>query len=372
MLDKYIEKNGKKLRYGFTTGTCAAAGAKAAATSIVMGKSITSVDIMTPKGWLINVPVKEIIREKDYAQYSVVKDGGDDPDMTNGMDILVKVKRNTGTQFKLLGGIGVGKITKPGLSVDVGEYAINPVPRKMIKENIVEIFESLYGVEVEISAPRGIEIAKKTFNPKLGIVGGISIIGTSGIVEPMSEDAIIDSIKLELSVLVNSGTTSVIFSPGNYGRDFCKSISLRTDKLVKTSNYIGIILEEAAKLGVKKILFVGHIGKMIKVAGGIFNTHSKIADGRMETLAANVACRVEDLKLINNIMNSNTTDEAIEYIKEAGQMDVFKDISEKISQKSSGKVFGEIEIGTIVFSNIHGLLGSDETGKKMMEEFKYE
>lgn len=380
MLERYIEKKGKRLRYGYTTGSCAAAATKAACQLLVEvenGEVVKApkeglVQLMTPKGWLLDIPYQLEAVEANAITCSVIKDSGDDPDMTKGIKIYATVTHKTGMEYELTNGKGVGTVTKPGLSVPVGAPAINPVPQKMIREVVEESFETTNGIKVEISAPQGVEIAKKTFNPRLGIVGGISIIGTTGIVEPMSEDAIIDTMKVELSVLVKSGVDTVLLSPGNYGRDFAMSLGLHTNKMVKTSNYIGAILDEAAKLKIKRILWVGHIGKMVKVAGGIFQTHSSMADGRMEILTAHLGVQGASKDLMSQVMTANTTDDAIDMIKDAEEMSVFDTLAKKVSQRSMARVFGDIEIGTVLFSNVHGLLGMDEAGKQLMEAFRDE
>lgn len=381
MLERYIEKKGKKLRCGYTTGSCAAAATKAACIHLLSqmaedtqlnSGSTGIVQLMTPKGWLIDIPYTLESVDKDSVTCSVIKDSGDDIDATKGMKVLSKVKSNTGKDYTLLNGEGVGIVTKAGLSVDVGKPAINPVPQKMIKESVNEILESDIGIEVTISAPEGVEIAKRTFNPKLGVVGGISIIGTSGIVEPMSEEALIDTMRVELSVLAKSGVDTVLLSPGNYGRDFAQGLGLRTNHMIKTSNYIGAILDESEKLEIKNLLWVGHIGKMVKVAGGIFQTHSSMADGRMEILTAYLGALGAPQALLEKVLEANTTDDAITMIKEYDYMHVFKKLAEKVSERSVGRVFGNVEVGTILFSNIHGLLGMDEKGKALMEGFRNE
>ncbi|MBN2897633.1 MAG: cobalamin biosynthesis protein CbiD [Clostridia bacterium] len=380
MLERYVEKNGKKLRCGYTTGSCAAAATKAACQHIV-GQQVETealtlpyqgvVALMTPKGWLIDIPYTLERLEVDFAICSVEKDAGDDIDATRGMKIISAVQCQTGAPYALTNGVGVGTVTKPGLSVDVGQPAINPVPQKMIREAVEEILETTEGVAVEISAPEGIEIAKRTFNPKLGVVGGISIIGTSGIVEPMSEEALIDTMRVELSVLAKSGVDTVLLSPGNYGRDFSISMGLRVDEMVKTSNFIGAMLDEAEKLGIKRLLWVGHIGKMIKVAGGIFHTHSKIADGRMEIMAAYLGVMGAPQALLEAVLKSTTTDDAISKIEDSGYMGVFDLLASRVSARSEERVFGNVEVGTILFSNLHGLLGMDDKGRQLMEVFKH-
>ncbi len=380
MLERYIEKKGKKLRCGYTTGSCAAAATKAACIHLLeqasqdaqLNGSSGVVQLMTPKGWLIDIPYTLESIDENSVTCSVFKDSGDDIDATRGMKIISKVSKKTGKDYSLLSGEGVGTVTKPGLSVAIGKPAINPVPQKMIREAVKDILETDFGVEVVISAPEGVEIAKRTFNPKLGIVGGISIIGTSGIVEPMSEDALIDTMRVELSVLAKSGVDTVLLSPGNYGRDFAQHLNLRTNHLIKTSNYIGAILDEAEKLNIKALLWVGHIGKMIKVAGGIFHTHSSMADGRMEILTAYLGVMGAPQELLKQVLEANTTDDAIAMIKEHGYMDVFNELAHKVSERSEGRTFGNVKVGTILFSNTHGLLGMDEKGKVLMEGFRNE
>ncbi len=380
MLERYIERNGKKLRYGYTTGSCAAAATKAACIHLAQGEVdqdvITPlegfVQLMTPKGWLIDIPYIVESIGPDEVTCSVIKDSGDDIDATKGMKVHSTVRRHTGNPYKLSNGEGVGTVTKAGLSVGVGKPAINPVPQKMIVESVEEILESCDGIEVTISAPEGVEIAKRTFNPKLGVVGGISIIGTSGIVEPMSEEALIDTLKVEVSVLASAGVDTLLLSPGNYGRDFSIELGIPTDQMIKTSNFIGAILDEAEKKEIKRILWVGHIGKMVKVAGGIFHTHSRMADGRMEILAAHLGMIGAPAELIQGIMESTTTDDAISKIIDTKYMPVFNQLAEKVSERSMQRVFGNIEIGTILFSNAYGLLGMDEIGKQLMEKLKNE
>jgi len=372
MLDKYITKGGKKLRYGYTTGSCAAGAAKAAAMMLFLQREVTNVEIETPKGWDINLDIHDIEIQADCVRCCVIKDSGDDPDSTKGMKIYAKVEKHEGNTVNLTGGIGIGKVTKPGLSVVVGEAAINPVPRQMILKEVKKVVPSNSGIKIEIYAPEGIEIAKKTFNPKLGIVGGISIIGTTGIVEPMSEEALKDSLAIELSILKAQGVKKIIFSPGNYGRDFVRAKHIREDILVKTSNFIGFMIDKAVEYGFEEVLWVGHIGKMIKVASGIFDTHSKTADGRMEALAAYCALKGCSQNLIENIMNSITTEEAIDYILPNNMEEVFTFIAKRISERCEDRSRQSMKIGTVIFSLKHGLLGACPKGQRLMEEFKYE
>ena len=370
-MDKYIEKNGKRLRYGYTTGSCAAAVAKACALALFEGEKTRKVSINTPKGWLLEIDVYDMKIKDGKASAFVIKDGGDDPDMTNGIRIYASLKKREDNIITISGGLGIGKVTKEGLSVEPGKYAINPVPMQMIENHVREVIGRDRGVDILISAPEGVEIGKRTFNPKLGIVGGISIIGTSGIVEPMSEDAIMETIKVELSIFKNSNPSKILLlSPGNYGRDFAIKLGLDTSDMVKSSNYIGFVIDEALKLGIKRILFVAHSGKMIKVAGGNFQTHSKMSDSRMEIIGAYLGSIGAPSQLINRVLDANTTDEAVDIVATSSYMSVFDVIAKKCSQRCSGRAFDEIEFATLLFTNKHGQIGICENAPAFIEELK--
>lgn len=373
-LDRYIEKGGKRLRYGYTTGSCAAAASKGAALMLLAQKDVDVIAIDTPKGWRLDLELFDRRFSKDDAVCSVIKDAGDDPDVTNGLRIFSKVafKDEPGIDYR--GGIGVGQVTLPGLSVPVGEPAINPVPRRMIEKELGEVSREYHydgGWVVEVSIPGGDEIAKRTFNPKLGIVGGLSIVGTSGIVEPMSEDALLASMKLELSMLKNRGYDDVLFVPGNYGKDFCEeTLKLSDERMFKTSNYVGLMLEEAERLSFNRILFVGHLGKLVKVAGGLFNTHSHVCDGRMEILAANAAWLGGSRELVDRIMKSPTTDEAAAAILDANIDGFFNHLAERAKMRCQEKVYHNIQIEVVIFSQKYGLLGKTEGADELMKVFR--
>lgn len=292
-MEYYREKENKKLRCGFTTGTCAAAAACAAAQMVLSAgrDRPQEIRILTPKGVEICIIPQEIRLRGEIGYCAVKKDSGDDPDVTNGTLVCasVKLKQEPSGEILIDGGIGVGRVTKPGLACKVGEAAINPVPRRMIREEVQKIAEK-YGyqgcLEVIISIPEGEKLAEKTFNPKLGIIGGISVLGTSGIVEPMSEQALIDTIKVEINVAQAEGAEYLILTPGNYGETFLsKTRSVKGLTYVKCSNFIGDTLDYAVMQKMKGVLLVGHIGKLIKVAAGRLNTHSRYGDGRIETLS---------------------------------------------------------------------------------------
>ena len=274
------------MRYGFTTGSCAAAAAKAAAYMLLSGRQKNTITIETPKGIPYTAEILEITRGEKAVQCAVRKDGGDDPDITSGALIYAEVSLTDHTRTQVTdmrihidGGIGVGRVTKPGLDQPVGNAAINHVPREMIAKEVLEVCDLMDykgNLQVIISVPEGEAIAKQTFNPRLGIVGGISILGTSGIVEPMSNQALLDTIRVELNQRRAEGFDYIAVAPGNYGLDFMKkAYGYDLDKSVKCSNFIGVTIDMAVECGFTRMLLTGHIGKLIKVAGGIMNTHSK-------------------------------------------------------------------------------------------------
>jgi len=368
-MDRYKIVKGKKLKFGYTTGSCAAGAAKASAIMLQTQNIVNYVDLDTPKGWRLKLKVEDQKYEENYAQAAVIKDAGDDPDITDGIKIFAKVSFIKEKTLEITGGIGVGKITKDGLSVPVGEYAINPIPKKMIEKEMKKIFPE-GGIRIKIWIPEGEEIAKKTFNPRLGIIGGISVIGTSGIVEPMSEEAFKESIRLEMNMFMKNNKHRVIFTFGNYGINFCKDKRIKDKNIIKTSNFIGDMLDEAVHYGIREILIVGHIGKLIKVAGGIFNTHSRTADCRMEILAAYTGLNGGNKYLIKKIMESNTTEEAVEILQNQKQISfevIFKEIAEVVKLKCEKRIYNKIDIEVVIFSQKKGILGmTTKAGERMV------
>ena len=369
---KYVIKDNKKLALGYTTGSCATGASKAAAIMLLTGEKIEYVSFMTPKGIELHLQVHDSIinLEEGYASCAVKKDGGDDPDATHGTLVYSKVSMSKcdsklrEVRVHIDGGKGVGRVTKPGLDQPVGNAAINSTPRRMITENIIEVCEKAEfcgDVYVEISIPEGEEIAVKTFNPRLGIVGGISVLGTSGIVEPMSEDALIASIKIELNQKIQQGAQYLLITPGNYGTTYLKTaLPMESAKAIKCSNYIGQTIDMAVELGAKGVLFVGHLGKFVKLAGGIMNTHSKNADSRMEILAANAMLSDAKYETLKKLMECVTTDDAVKVLKEESE-ELLEATLEKVTDKMlfylNNRAHGALKLGVITFSNVYGELG---------------
>ncbi len=372
-MEQYIVKNGKKLRYGYTTGSCAAAAAKAAALMLKSGKMVEAIDIETPKGWPLRLQVYDGTIDEKGASCSIKKDAGDDPDITNGIRIHSRVDWRDDNQVNIMGGKGVGRVTKAGLPIAVGKAAINPVPLKMIEKEVREIIGPDSGLNVEIYVPEGEIIAERTFNPRLGIVGGISILGTTGIVEPMSEEAFKDSLALELRMAKAEGLEKLVLVPGNYGRDIAlKHYGIDEKYIFKTSNFIGFMLDKTLELGFEKILLIGHTGKIVKVAGGIFHTHSHVADGRLEIMTAHLALMGAPQALIKKVMNSNTTEEATEAILRYGLGEVFQILAATITEKCRQRTFNKIQLATVVFSMQEGILGICPSVNQLLGEFKDE
>jgi cobalt-precorrin-5B (C1)-methyltransferase len=351
----------KELRTGVTTGICAAAAAKAATIMLLSSNPVSYVGLKARNGVTIEFEIIDAVIENGAAICAVIKDAGDDPDITNGIKIFAVVSKTDNKGIEVDGGEGIGRVTKPGLKVPVGKAAINPVPMEMITSAIEEVcksFDYTGGVKAIISVPGGAEIAKKTMNERLGIIGGISILGTTGIVEPMSDRAIIETIKTEIDVQLASGKKSLLITPGNYGRNFAeKELGLNIDKAIKCSNFIGETLDYACIKGVENIMLIGHAGKLVKLAGGIMNTHSNIADCRMEIIAAHCALAGAVAETIRQIMTCVTSEAAIEVMNKIKINDsVWESIGQKIGFYLKERTKGSVAVEYIVFTQEHGIL----------------
>lgn len=376
--DYYVIRNQKKLRFGYTTGSCAAGAARGAARLLLGEDEISEVELMTSKGILLHLEILDRKRSENAASCAVRKDAGDDPDTTNGILVYAKVEKflirsDMEDRIVIDGGIGVGRVTKPGLSQKIGEAAINPVPRAMILQAVEEIADQYHyegGLKVTISVPEGEKIARKTFNPRLGIVGGISILGTSGIVEPMSEKALIDSIRVEMTQHAAMGEQYMLVTPGNYGADYLREhMELPFEKNIKCSNYVGETIDMAVDMGVKGILFISHIGKFVKVAAGIMNTHSHSADARMEVLCSNAIRAGGDLACARSILQCNTTDEALRVLDENHILkETMKEITDRIQFYLDHRSYQQILLGAVIFSNEYGYLGQTANAAELIDK----
>lgn len=366
-----ILSNGSFLRLGYTTGSCGAAAAKAAAYMLLTGDTLDYVDLMTPKGILLHLEVLDVVWGGGFVSCAIQKEAGDDPDVTDGVMVYAKVCARESEQKKeppeitVTGGAGVGIVTKPGLDQPVGAAAINQTPRRMITQELQTLCETYrcpYGLSVEISVPKGQALAEKTFNPRLGILGGISILGTTGIVEPMSESALRSSIRLELKQQAELGRKSLAAAPGNYGQAFLKEqFPLQLQYAVKCSNFVGDTIDFAVELGIDNLLFAAHIGKFIKVAGGIFQTHSRNADSRMEILTANAVLAGAPQPLLTELMQAVTTEEGIRILETGGYLaPTMEQVMSRIQYHLQKRGAGRINLGAVVFSSE---LGKRSQGK---------
>lgn len=349
--------NQKLLRCGYTTGTCAAAASKAAVAMLFKQESMDSVAITTPNQTDLIIDVLNPQFNDNVASCSIEKDGGDDPDITNGILVSSKVALlPDSSEIIIEGGKGVGKVTKGGLDQPVGMSAINSVPRKMIKDSLNELamqFNYSGGFHVLISVPEGEEIAKKTFNPELGIVGGISILGTTGIVEPMSAKALADSIKVEISVIAAESNESILIFLGNFGKKFTEEdLNLSTKPGIMCSNFIDVALDSSVEFGFKNILLVGHIGKFVKLGIGMFNTHSHNGDGRIETLLSCALDAGANIEILKEIQKCVTTNAVLDILYENDLLDKTMEIlNERIQHNIDRRVPDDINVGFICFAN---------------------
>ena len=366
--DHYIRCGGRMLRCGYTTGTCAALAAAGAAELLLTGTAPGTLTLVTPGGLPVEVQPALCGLEGQTAACAVRKDAGDDPDVTDGILIFARAeKRERG--IVLEAGEGIGRVTKPGLDRAVGEAAVNSVPRAMILAAVEKVCaEAGYhgGLMITLSVPGGEEIAKKTFNPQLGIEGGISILGTSGIVEPMSERAVVDTIALEIRQAAASGAEALILTPGNYGLDFLreKLPALKDIPSAKCSNFIGDAIDAAVSEGFTELLLVGHVGKLVKLAGGIMNTHSKTADCRRELFCAHAAVCGASVETCRALMEQVSTDGCLAVLDAAGLREpVINSLLKAIQSHLDRRAGGALRIGAILFSNEYGLLGETSGAK---------
>lgn len=374
-MEEYQFSQGKNLRCGYTTGSCATAASKAAAAMLLTGERIDSVRIDTPKGIVLNLEPLEVMLTADFASCAIRKDSGDDPDDTNGVLVYAKVEKTAEPGIMIEGGVGVGRVTKPGLACAVGGPAINPTPRKMITTEVGKVMaEAGYtgGLKVTISIPAGVEIAKKTFNPRLGIIGGLSVLGTSGIVEPMSEKALVETMYVEIRAQQAAGNKNLLVFFGNYGEDFTRDeMNLDLEGHVTCSNFVGELLDYAVFCGFETLLLIGHSGKLVKVAQGVMNTHSKYADCRTELFALEAMFHGASVEVGKEIYSCLTTDEVTKVLK---RENIFEPVIEKVTDKidfyMQHRVHGKIKTAALMFSNVYGILGKTKYADELVELHK--
>lgn len=341
-------ENVKALREGFTTGSCAAAAALACCLWQREGKCPEHVCIVLPEGRKF---APEIVPHAG-GSCGVVKDSGDDPDITNGMEIIASVELLPGDgDIQFCAGEGVGIVTQPGLKIPPGEPAINPVPRKMIEDAVRSAFGGR-AARVTVAIPGGAEVARRTFSPRLGIAGGLSVLGTSGVVRPMSAQALRDSLYEELKMRAAQGWRELIFTIGNQDEKALRAL-FPGMCVVQVSNEVGFMLDAARELGVRRVLLGGHPGKLCKVAAGVMQTHSRYADARREAIIAHLARMGAPATLLDDLFAYGTTDAAVARIHAAGWDGVWTRLAEAARAYCRARVFGEVEI-SVVFVTAHG------------------
>ena len=338
---------------------------------LLTGRKKETIDLLTPKGLPLTLPVLEIRMAPEEVRCAIRKDSGDDPDVTAGTLVFAAVRRTAQPGVTIDGGQGVGRVTKRGLDQPVGAAAINSVPRRMIRENVEQVLRlcgEAGGLSVVISVPDGEQLAQKTFNPRLGITGGISILGTTGIVEPMSEQALVDTIRVELRQRRADGAEDILLTPGNYGADYIRgAIGIDPRTAVLTSNFIGDALDTCRELGFRGALLIGHIGKLVKLAGGMWNTHSKFGDCRMEILAAHAAVLGLPPARTEELLNCATCDDALRILKEEQLCDaLLQRLSGCIGQQLARKC-GGMQVGAIVFSKEYGALCETTDARALLQ-----
>lgn len=350
---------------GYTTGTCASAAARAALECLFSGKSLEEVEVELPQGESVNVPVAGCEVYQGEARAKVVKGWTEDPDATRGIEIVAQATRAPG--LSLVGGKGIGRVTKPGLRVEVGEKAINPIPRRMILRACKEAIPQGEGARVVLSVPEGEKVAQRTLNSKLGIKGGISILGTTGKVEPWSKKAYVESIAPQIDVALARGYSEVVLTPGNLGYGLARERGIEEDAIVKTGNYFGYMLERCREKGVERVLLLGYLGKLMKLSGGIFNTHSRGGDAKSEILASHACLCGVPREKVESIMKEGSVQEAIEYLGEKRD-EVLTSIAERAEQRVAE--FSGLGAG-VIFTSMEGDLLARSRGTERLRWAEY-
>ncbi len=367
---KAEEMIGKTLREGHTTGATAT-GAMKAALLAIRGEFPKQVTVLSPQRTELVIPVETAEAHGNVGIATCLKDGGDDLDCTHGTPIIVTVEITDKPGMELRAGKGVGTVTKPGLQVKVGRPAINPGPQIMLRYVYEELVEEGKGCIVTVSIPKGVELAKQTLNPSLGVVGGISVLGTTGIVKPMSEEAYKKSLAPQVPVVFASGIRTAALCPGRIGETAAKIMGIPADAIIETSNYIGFMMEQCVAGGFEKMLLIGHMGKLVKVASGSFHTYNRNSDGRMETMAAYAAMNGASCDVVREIMCCTTTDGAAEIVHREGLDGIYQDMAERAQVRSERYIFGKARIG-VIFAAMDGTIQAvSSRAKEILEEEKW-
>ena len=349
------EKPKGELRTGFTTGTCATASSKAALLAIIQQNNISDVDVLLPKRDIIKIKINTCEFSKDDAKCSVIKDGGDDPDVTHGAEIFVQLSltNNIGS-VEIDGGIGVGRVTKPGLGLEIGTAAINPTPKKMILENIQEVGEEVLGkngIKIVVSVPKGEELAKKTDNPRIGILDGISILGTSGIVIPYSTASFAAAIRQQIDVVSSMNDEEVVLTTGGRSEDFAREIiKLPDHSFIQMGDFSGYTIQQCAKKSLKRAYVAGFIGKLAKMAAGVKQTHVKGGKVDMKFLSELAKRCNAEAETIRKILGANTARNVQEIIMKDGVNGFFDEITKETCNQMRQHSEEKIPVEVILFN----------------------
>lgn len=370
MLPTFKQADGTILRAGYTTGTCAAAAACAATRLLYENKEETTVDVDTPAGILLTLPLALQEQGDGWARAGVVKDAGDDPDVTHKVLVVAEARPLSAEKITIDGGEGVGRVTKRGLALPVGAAAINPGPMTQILQAVKQVLPPKKGVAITILVPQGAKLAKRTLNPELGIIGGISILGTTGIVEPMSSDAFKRSLAPQIDVALAAGHKRLVLTPGKMGKKNAQAqLGVEADAVVVTSNFIGYMLTSCAAKQVPEVLLFGHIGKLAKVAAGIAQTHSAVADARRETLVAHAALGRVPYHVLTDLMQHNTAEESAVYLVENGYNIVLQSVAEAAARRAESMVKGDLDVGCILLNLAGEIIAQDSLAAKWLEGY---
>ncbi|MGB9002692.1 MAG: cobalt-precorrin-5B (C(1))-methyltransferase [Nitrosotalea sp.] len=343
-----------KMRTGYTTGTSATAGAKAGILAILNQEKIGFIDVTLPKKSKIQIKIEKCEFDKHSAHCYVIKDGGDDPDVTHGAEIHadISITDNAG-KIEIDGSEGVGRVTKPGLGLEIGSAAINPTPKKMITENIIEVAHDLLkknGIKVIVSVPKGKELAPKTDNPRLGILGGISILGTSGIVVPYSTASFAASIRQSIDVTIAMGNDTVVLTTGGRSEDFARSIITLPDHcFVQMGDFSGYTVQQCAKKGIRKAYVAGFIGKLTKMGMGVKQTHVKGSKVDMEFLAELAQKCNASSDTIQEIKKANTARHVFEIVSTKNLNGYFDLVCSEVYNQLRKHSEEKFEIDVIMF-----------------------
>lgn len=361
------EMIGRTLREGHTTGATAA-GAMKAAILAIRGEFPKQVSVLSPQRKEIVIPVESASAEGTVGTATCIKDAGDDLDCTNGTPIVVTVELTDTKGMELKAGKGVGIVTRPGLQVKIGKPAINPGPQIMLRYVFEELIGKDKGCIVTISIPEGEELAKQTLNPAIGIKSGISVLGTTGIVKPMSEDAYKRSLAPQVPVVWADGYRTAVLCPGRIGENAAKIMGIPEGAIIETSNFIGFMMEQCIARGFEKMILVGHMGKLVKVASGSFHTYNRNSDGRMETMAAYAAANGASKEVVREILDCNTTDGAAIIIHREHLDMIYSQMAERAQVRSERYIFGKSRVG-VIFAGMDGTIQAVSShAKDILEE----